>query len=145
MGQREAIMNQFFKTIFTTLLSSFFALGAFSFSYAGEIGERTYKQVCIQCHGMGIDGAPKSGDRKAWQKLIAEGQVRITSDGYLGVRKMPPRGGKPDLSLEQFSQAVVHMANQSGANWKDPSPSMLLAMEKEIQRATERRQKQANK
>ena len=77
--------------------------------------------------------------------MIAEGQVDITSDAYLGVRKMPARGGKPDLSLEQFAQAVVHMANLSGANWKDPDPAMLLAMQKEVQKLSERRQKQAKK
>ena len=112
---------------------------------ASELGERVYKQVCIQCHGMGIDGAPKVGDRAAWTKLIAEGQIEITSDGYLGVRKMPARGGKPDLTLDQFAQAVVHMANKSGANWKDADPAMLLAIEKETQRRLQRRQKQAQK
>lgn len=112
---------------------------------ASELGERVYKQVCIQCHGMGIDGAPKVGDRAAWTKLIAEGQIEITSDGYLGVRNMPARGGKPDLTLDQFAQAVVHMANKSGANWKDADPAMLLAIEKETQRRLQRRQKQAQK
>lgn len=138
-------MKSFFKPTLTASFIGFFILGISSFSLAGELGERTYKQVCIQCHGMGIDGAPKVGDRKVWGKLVAEGQVRITSDGYLGVRKMPARGGKPDLTLEQFAQAVVHMANHSGANWKDPDPSVLLAMEKEVQRNLERRQKQAKK
>lgn len=134
-----------FKTTIQAAISVCLMFSISPFAYAGEVGERTYKQVCIQCHGMGIDGAPKAGDRKVWEKLIAEGQVRITSDGYLGVRKMPARGGKPDLALEQFAQAVVHMANLSGANWKDPNPSMLLAMEKEIARAAEKRQKQAKK
>lgn len=138
-------MNQIFKVALKASLGACLMLSFFSFSYAGEVGERTYKQVCIQCHGMGIDGAPKAGDRKVWEKLIAEGQVHITSDGYLGVRKMPARGGKPDLALEQFAQAVVYMANLSGANWKDPSPAVLLAMEKEIARASEKRQKQAKK
>jgi len=112
---------------------------------ASELGERVYKQVCIQCHGMGVDGAPKVGERAAWTKLIAEGQIQITSDGYLGVRKMPAKGGKPDLSLDHFAQAVVYMANKAGANWKDPDQAMLVALEKETQRLMQRRQKQAQK
>lgn len=53
------------------------------------------------------------------------GQAHITSDGYHGVRAMPPKGGKADLSLIEFSSAVVYMANQAGANWKEPNEEML--------------------
>ena len=138
-------MNHFSKRLLDFYISAFLICGFYSQVHASELGERTYKQICIQCHGAGLDGAPKAGDRNRWSKLTAEGQVDITSEAYLGVRKMPARGGQPDLSLEQFSTAVVHMANLSGANWKDPNPAMLLAMEKEVQGQRDRRQKQAKK
>jgi hypothetical protein len=64
--------------------------------------------------------------------LIAEGQVPLTADGYMGVRAMPAKGGKADLSVADFAEAVVYMANQSGANWKAPDADMLKKMEARI-------------
>jgi hypothetical protein len=34
---------------------------------------------------------------------------------------MPPRGGNPDLSDLEIERAVAYMANQSGANFKEPA------------------------
>jgi cytochrome c5 len=69
--------------------------------------------------------APKVGDANAWSKLIKEGQIGLTADGYMGVRGMPARGGKPDLTVADFGKAVVYMANQSGGNWQEPDEDML--------------------
>ena len=104
-------------------------------------GEATYKQVCMTCHGAGVAGAPKVGDKAKWAPLIKEGQVHITSDGYSGVRAMPAKGGKPDLSVEQFASAVVYMANQSGAAWVDPDAKTLALINEKI----EKRQKKLAK
>ena len=38
---------------------------------------------------------------------------------------MPARGGKPDLSLEEFARAVAYMARESGGRWQDPDARML--------------------
>jgi hypothetical protein len=38
---------------------------------------------------------------------------------------MPARGNKPELSVAEFASAVVFMANQAGANWKEPDDAML--------------------
>ena len=54
------------------------------------------------------------------------------SAGYVGVRAMPPRGGKEDLSVEQFSKALNYMVNKSGGNWSTPSKSILEEINKEI-------------
>jgi cytochrome c5 len=101
-------------------------------------GDATYQQVCAACHASGVAGAPKAGDRKTWSKLIAEGQTVLTAHGYVGVRGMPARGGKADLTLEAFAAAVVHMANQAGASWKAPDERQLQAIRQEI----EKREKQ---
>jgi cytochrome c5 len=63
-----------------------------------EPGADTYKQACAACHNSGVLKAPKLGDQKQWAPLIAEGQVILTAHGYVGVRGMPAKGGKPDLS-----------------------------------------------
>ena len=95
-------------------------------------GEETYKAVCANCHASGINKAPMVGDKKEWGKLIKEGQAHITSDGYYGVRAMPPKGGKPDLTVAEFASAVVYMANQAGANWSEPDEAMLKEINKRI-------------
>ena len=83
-------------------------------------GKAVYESVCAACHATGVLNAPKLGDKAVWSKLIAEGQAKITADGMKGVRQMPPRGGSPDLSDVEFARAVAYMANQAGANWKEP-------------------------
>ena len=88
-------------------------------------GEDSYKAVCATCHAQGLAGAPKIGDTKAWGKLIKEGQANITADGYIGVRAMPARGGRAELTVAEFGAAVAYMANQAGANWQDPDDAML--------------------
>jgi cytochrome c5 len=92
---------------------------------AWATGEETFQNVCATCHAKGDKGSPKIGDIKAWSKLIKEGQANITADGYAGVREMPARGSKPELSVAEFGAAVVYMANQAGANWKEPDEAML--------------------
>ncbi len=84
-------------------------------------GKTVYETVCAACHATGVINAPKLGDKATWSKLIAEGQARITADGLKGVRQMPARGGNPDLPEVEFGRAVAYMANQAGANWKEPA------------------------
>ena len=95
-------------------------------------GASIYKEVCAVCHSLGVANAPKLGDQNAWKKLISEGQVIITAHGYVGVRAMPPKGGKEGLSVEQFAEALNFMVNQSGGHWISPDKSMLQQINKEI-------------
>jgi cytochrome c5 len=87
-------------------------------------GQRTGKQiveaVCSACHATGALNAPKIGDQAAWGKLIPEGHAHLTETAIKGIRQMPPRGGSPDLSDAEVARAVAFMANQAGANFKEP-------------------------
>ncbi len=94
-------------------------------------GEQVYRETCMACHGTGVAQAPRTGDRKAWAKLIAEGQAVLTSHAWVGVRGMPPKGGNPDLSLEEFSRAVAWLAREAGGNWQDPDAAMLRRIQAE--------------
>ena len=96
------------------------------------IGVQTYKAVCAVCHTSGVANAPKFGDKNAWKPLIDEGQVILTAHGYVGVRAMPPKGGKPDLSIEQFAEAVNYIVNNSGGQWSSPDKAMLEKINEEI-------------
>jgi cytochrome c5 len=97
-------------------------------------GEETYRTTCANCHEKGLAGAPQVGDKKAWGKLIKEGQVPLTADGYKGVRAMPAKGGRPELTMAEFSSAVVFMANQAGANWKEPDETLLKKISARIEK-----------
>ena len=86
-----------------------------------KAGKEVVDAVCSACHDTGALNAPKIGDKAAWGKLIGEGVDRITKDEIKGIRQMPPRGGNPDLSDLEVARAVIYMANQSGANLKEPA------------------------
>ena len=122
----ESVMNMF-KGLLVPLL-------AFVGVSALASGEETYKAVCASCHANRVANAPQVGDKAKWAPLIAEGQVILTAHGYVGVRAMPPKGGKPDLSVAGFAEALNHMVNQSGGNWKTPGNMMLKDIEAEIAR-----------
>lgn len=78
-------------------------------------GEQVVAQVCSACHGTGVMGAPKIGDKAAWEpRFKAAGGV----DGLLAVAQkgknlMPPRGGKPDLTDAELKSAIETMLKQS--------------------------------
>jgi cytochrome c5 len=92
---------------------------------SGPKTEKTGKQVvdtvCAACHATGALKAPKIGDAAAWKPLIAEGLEHLTEAAIKGIRAMPPRGGNPDLSDTEVARAIAFMANQSGANFKEPA------------------------
>lgn len=94
-------------------------------------GGQVYNEVCFVCHATGVQNAPKFGDRAAWSPLFKEGQYVVTAHGWVGQGGMPPRGGKTDLSLDEFARAVVYMARASGGDWKDPDAAMLDRIRKE--------------
>ncbi len=80
-------------------------------------GEETYRAVCTTCHGPGIAGAPKSGDRAAWAPRIAQGMdvlYRHSIEGFQGqAGVMPARGGRADLTDELIREAVDYMVAQA--------------------------------
>jgi cytochrome c5 len=88
---------------------------------AAMSGEQVYAQVCKTCHEAGLAGAPKTGDKAAWGKVIAQGEKLVVEHAIKGLKAMPPKGGNPDLSDVEVAGAVVHMANAAGANWKAPA------------------------
>lgn len=94
-------------------------------------GEDVYKQVCLSCHAHGVAGAPKSDEPGGWASLADEGQAVVTAHGWVGIRGMPPKGGRADLSLEEFARATAWMARSAGVDWADPDAAMLEDIRKE--------------
>jgi len=94
-------------------------------------GQQVYSDVCFACHGTKVEKAPQLGDRTAWAPLIKEGQPILTAHAWVGVRGMPPRGGRPELELEAFGRAVAYMAREAGGAWQDPDAAMLAKIRAE--------------
>jgi len=85
---------------------------------AGDVGKQTYDTVCMACHGAGVAGAPKLGDKAAWEPRLAQGVDVLHKhaiDGFQGsTGVMPPRGGRTDLSDDAVMAAVDYMLAESG-------------------------------
>ncbi|MCE3270634.1 MAG: putative Cytochrome c [Ramlibacter sp.] len=58
-------------------------------------GEAVYKQACVVCHGAGVAGAPKLGDKAAWGPRLAQGLPALHAAALKGKGAMPPKGGSP--------------------------------------------------
>ena len=80
-------------------------------------GETVYNQACVACHGAGIAGAPKFGDKAAWAPRIAQGMDTLHAHALQGFQGkagyMPPKGGRTDLSDPSVMNAVDHMVAAS--------------------------------
>jgi cytochrome c5 len=80
-------------------------------------GKELFEQTCSVCHGPGIAGAPKAGDKAAWASRIAEGKPTLYQhalNGYQGGPGggvMPPKGGRPDVPDDLVKQAVDYMVS----------------------------------
>ncbi len=78
-------------------------------------GKKAYDSACVACHGMGIAGAPKFGDKAAWSARIAQG-ANVLHDhaikGYLGkAGVMPPKGGAASMPDADVKAAVDYMVS----------------------------------
>jgi cytochrome c5 len=91
-------------------------------------GQAVYTAVCAACHATGAAGAPKVADNGAWSARIGQGYDTLVQHAVQGIRAMPAKGGNPDLDDIEVARAVVYMANQSGAKFKEPeAPAATVA------------------
>lgn len=83
-------------------------------------GTDVYKSVCAACHDSGAAGAPKTGDVAGWAARLGKGYDTLVKHAVQGIGAMPAKGGNPDLDDIEVARAVVFMANESGAKFKEP-------------------------
>ena len=78
-------------------------------------GDQVYSGTCVACHGAGIAGAPKYGDKAAWGPRIAKGADTLHQHALQGFQGssgfMPPKGGRADLSDKSIMAAVDYMVS----------------------------------
>ena len=84
--------------------------------HAPMSGDQIVAQVCSACHGTGVLGAPKIGDKAAWsaREKEAGGVDGLLAVASKGKGSMPPRGGSPDLSDVELKSAIEQMLKQTG-------------------------------
>ncbi len=93
------------------------ASGSASPAAVPKNGAEVFQQVCSVCHGAGIAGAPKAGDKAAWAPRIAAGKATLYEHalkGYQGKSGvMPAKGARTDLSDELVKQGVDYMVQMA--------------------------------
>ena len=92
-----------------------------------QAGDAVYTAVCAACHSAGVAGAPKVGAAGDWTARLAQGYDTLVKHAIEGIRAMPAKGGNPDLDNLEVERAVVYMANQSGAKFKEPAAPAVQA------------------
>jgi cytochrome c5 len=76
-------------------------------------GEKIYAANCISCHGAGVLGAPKFGDKALWAPRIAKGMDTLHTNSINGINMMPARGGNAALKDDEMKAAVDYMVSKA--------------------------------
>ena len=98
----------------TILLAAALALAAFPAAAQDKgAGKATYDKTCALCHGPGLAGAPKFGDKAAWAPRIKTGTDALVASVIKGKGAMPPKGGGAALSDAEIKAAVEYIIAQS--------------------------------
>ncbi len=77
------------------------------------MGEKVFNTTCVSCHGAGVLGAPKVGDKAAWQPRVAQGKDTLYTHALNGFKMMPPRGGNAALKDDEVKAAIDYMVSKS--------------------------------
>lgn len=76
-------------------------------------GEQVYNTACLACHATGAAGAPKTGDVADWAPRIAQGADVLFEHAMKGFKGMPPKGGSPQLTEKNITDAIEFMVSKS--------------------------------
>lgn len=80
---------------------------------SAKSGEAVYNAACLACHTTGAAGAPKLGDKAAWEPRFAQGLDALIANAIKGKGAMPPKGGNPSWSDEEIENAVKFMLEKA--------------------------------
>ena len=75
-------------------------------------GEEIYNKACFVCHAAGVAGAPKLGDKAAWEPRIAQGKDAMLQTAINGKGAMPPRGTCATCSDDDLMAAIEYMLSK---------------------------------
>ena len=80
---------------------------------SADTGKKAYDTACFACHGAGIAGAPKFGDKAAWSARIGQGSSVLYEHAIKGFQGkagvMPAKGGSalPDADIKAAVDYMV--------------------------------------
>jgi len=78
-------------------------------------GKALYEKSCAFCHGAGVAGAPKFGDRAAWAARARAGVATLYKSALTGTPNgMPARGGNLSIPDADVKAAVDYMLSAAG-------------------------------
>jgi cytochrome c5 len=80
---------------------------------AAADGKKVFDGTCTACHGTGVAGAPKLGDKAAWAPRLQQGVDALVQSAAKGKGAMPPKGGNASLSDADLRAAVEFMVSQA--------------------------------
>ena len=86
--------------------------GAGGASIASQSGEQIYNTACTACHATGAAGAPKTGDKAAWEPRAGAGVDALVQTVIKGKGAMPPNAGNPGLDEAAIKRAVAYLLEQ---------------------------------
>jgi cytochrome c5 len=72
-------------------------------------GKKIFETTCVVCHGAGIAGAPKAGDKDAWAPRLKAGMDALYASALKGKGAMPPKGGNSALADADVKAAVDYL------------------------------------
>jgi len=72
-------------------------------------GKLAYENICAGCHEKGVDGAPQTGDREAWDDRSRLWAAVLSEHARQGYGAMPARGGMDTLSDADINKAAEYM------------------------------------
>ena len=72
-------------------------------------GKKIYDSACTACHGSGVAGAPKAGDKAAWAPRLKAGMDTLYASALKGKAAMPPKGGNAALADADVKAAVDYL------------------------------------
>lgn len=89
------------------------AIAAAPVAAGADAGKKAFDAACIACHGAGIAGAPKFGDKAAWTARLGQGAAVLYDHAIKGFQGkagfMPPKGGStlPDAEVKAAVDYMV--------------------------------------
>ena len=75
-------------------------------TFADDALDAKFNKSCNICHGQGLMGAPKIGDKAAWAPRLAKGKPTLLEHVKNGFNQMPPKGTCMDCTDEDFSKLI---------------------------------------
>ena len=87
------------------------AVAAAAVAAEPRTGKAITEQFCIACHGTGMPGAAKIGDKEAWAAKLEKGKDAVMVNAKSGIGVMPPYGTCMNCSDDELWSAIQYMAN----------------------------------